>query len=517
MSTTASGSSVSVWMATAHIPLRPPLEKDLHVDVAILGAGIAGLTTAYLLSRKGKSVAVVDDGPVAGGQTQRTTAHLSNAIDDRYIEIERLHGEVGARLAADSHTAAIDRIEAITRDEHIDCDFERLDGFLFLGPDQSPDLLDRERDAAHRAGLTSVERLERVPIGPDNLGPCLRFPRQGQFHPLRYLAALTDAIEHRGGRVFSRAHAQQIEGGSPARVRMAAGATITCDAVVVATNTPVNDRVTLHTKQAPYITYAIGARVPRGTIPRALYWDTLDPYHYVRLQPQAAAGNGTVSQDVLIVGGEDHKTGQADDQAARWQRLEDWARPRFPALGPVDYRWSGQVMETIDGLAFIGRNPGDEANVFIATGDSGMGMTHGTIAGILLTDLILGRENPWAALYDPSRKTLRAAGEFLKENLNVAGQYADWLTRGDVASADAIPHGSGAVIRRGLSKVAAYRDEHGQLHERSAVCPHLGCLVAWNDAEKTWDCPCHGSRFDRLGQVINGPANRGLAEVPAQK
>ena len=217
--------------------------------------------------------------------------------------------------------------------------------------------------------------------------------------------------------------------------------------------------------------------------------------------------------DLLIVGGEDHKTGQAIDQADRYARLETWTRERFPMAQEVRFRWSGQVMETIDGLAFIGRNPLDEPNVFVATGDSGMGMTHGTIAGILLTDLILGRENPWAALYDPSRKSLGALGTFAKENLNVAKQYGDWLTGGDVESVEEIPTGKGAVIRRGMTKVAVYRDDRGTLHERTAVCPHLGCIVNWNDAENTWDCPCHGSRFDRMGVVINGPANSDLGPV----
>jgi Rieske Fe-S protein len=177
----------------------------------------------------------------------------------------------------------------------------------------------------------------------------------------------------------------------------------------------------------------------------------------------------------------------------------------------IEYAWAGQVMETIDGLAFIGRNPLDKDNVYIVTGDSGMGMTHGTIAGMLLTDLIQGRENPWAKLYEPSRKTLGAAGEFAKEALNMAAQYADWVTPGDVMSADQIARDSGALLRRGLSKVAVYRDEQGKLHEFSAVCPHLGCIVQWSAEEKTWDCPCHGSRFDKLGNVTNGPANKNLA------
>jgi Rieske Fe-S protein len=221
--------------------------------------------------------------------------------------------------------------------------------------------------------------------------------------------------------------------------------------------------------------------------------------------------------DILIVGGEDHKTGQENDGADRFSRLEAWARERFHAMREVQFRWSGQVMEPIDGLAFIGHNPLDHENVFIATGDSGMGMTHGTIAGILLTDLIMGRDNPWGSLYDPARKTLRAGIEFVKETSNMASQYSDWMTSGDVSSADEIAADSGAVLRRGLKKISIYRDQQGTLHEMSAVCPHLGCIVAWNSSEHTWDCPCHGSRFDAYGRVINGPANRDLQGAKSQR
>jgi glycine/D-amino acid oxidase-like deaminating enzyme/nitrite reductase/ring-hydroxylating ferredoxin subunit len=376
-------------------------------------------------------------------------------------------------------------------------------------------VLDRELEAARRAGLASVERLARAPLDFFNTGPCLHFPRQGQFHPLKYLVGLARSIQQKGGRIFTGNHVDRIDGGSPARIKTRNGLVVTADAVVVATNTPINDLVAIHTKQAPYLTYVIGAPVPRGVIPKALCWDTgvaadghPAPYHYIRLEAGADA-----IQDLLIIGGEDHKTGQTDDTQERHARLEAWARERFSMMQQITFRWSGQVMEPVDGVAFIGRNPMDEPNVFIATGDSGMGMTHGTIAGILLTDLTLDRENAWETLYDPSRKTLRAIGQFAKETVNVALQYGDWLTVGDVSSADEIAPGRRAVIRRGLTKVAVFRDEQGVLHEFSAVCPHLGCIVDWNDAEKTWDCPCHGSRFGNLGRVISGPANRGLTRL----
>jgi glycine/D-amino acid oxidase-like deaminating enzyme len=463
--------STSIWMATADTPSQSQLSENIRTDVCIVGAGIAGLSTAYLLGREGRSVVVLDDGAIGGGMTGRTTAHLSNAYDDRYVEIEKVHGEEAARLTAESHTAAINKINEICIVEKLDCDFEWLDGFLFAATPDHLELLEDELAAAHRAGLRSVEKVDRAPLKAFDTGPALRFSRQAQFHPLHYLEGLARAIMRDGGRLFGRTHATTIEGGKNARVETSHGPGVTCEVVVVATNTPVNDRVAIHTKQAPYVTYVIGVRVPKDSVTRALYWDTGDPYHYVRLQSEH-------QHDVLIVGGEDHKTGQENDGDERFARLEEWTRERFPQMQEVQYRWSGQVMEPVDGLAFIGRNPLDDDNVYIATGDSGQGMTHGTIAGMLLTDLIQGRQNKWEELYSPSRVRLKAIPEYVSENLNVAAQYTDYLT--------------------------------GKL---SAVCPHLGCLVNWNSTEQTWDCPCHGSRFSAEGRVYQGPANRDLTRI----
>jgi nitrite reductase/ring-hydroxylating ferredoxin subunit len=281
----------------------------------------------------------------------------------------------------------------------------------------------------------------------------------------------------------------------------------------------VNDWVEIHTKQAPYRSFVVGLRVAAEAIQRALYWDVEDPYHYVRLQREELPERteqepGTPgSSEILIVGGEDHKTGQEDDGELRFQRLEAWARTRWPQTEEVAFKWSGQVMESQDYLGFIGRNPLDKKNVYIATGDSGMGMTHGTIAGILISDLLLGKENSWTTLYDPGRIKLRAAEEFISENMNAARQYTDYLTGSELKTAEELSSGEGAVIRRGLKKVAVHRDRHARLRECSAVCPHLGGIVHWNSTEKTWDCPVHGSRFDPEGRVLNGPANRGLAEL----
>jgi glycine/D-amino acid oxidase-like deaminating enzyme/nitrite reductase/ring-hydroxylating ferredoxin subunit len=504
-----SGQTTSIWMTTAQEPESAPLSENMHADVCIVGAGIAGMTTAYLLTRAGKAVIVLDDGHIGGGMTERTTAHLCNAIDDRYFEIEHLHGEKGAMLVAESHTAAIDRIEAIVVEEGIACEFERLDGYLFVPPDDSKDVLERELKAAHRAGLTDVDHVGRAPIDGFDTGMCLRFPRQAQFHPMKYLDGLKHAIERNGGHIFTETHAGKIEGGANARVEANSGFAVTADAIVIATNTPVNDIVTIHTKQYSYTTYVIAARIPRGSVTRALYWDTDDPYHYVRVQSVSARDGD--EYDLLIVGGEDHKSGQADDGDQRYANLEGWARERFPMIERIEMRWSGQVMEPVDGLAFIGRNPGDPPNVYIITGDSGMGMTHGTIGGILVTQLIVGGPCPWESLYDPSRITLRTSLRYARENINVAVQYFEgYLSGGDVDSPEEIAPGEGAIVRRGIAKVAVYRDEDGTLHERSAVCPHLGGIVSWNTSERTWDCPCHGSQFDCYGKVITGPANSDL-------
>ncbi|MBX9677634.1 MAG: FAD-dependent oxidoreductase [Gemmataceae bacterium] len=504
--------TTSLWMATEKRPTYGPLKENQRADVCVVGAGIAGLSTAYHLMKLGYAVIVLDDGPIGGGQTQRTTAHLSNAIDDRFFEMERLHGQEGSKLAAESHGAAIDRIESIVRDQAIDCDFERLDGYLFPSEKHNQELLQREMEAAHRAGLKDVEMIRRAPVASFDTGPCLRFPRQGQFHPLKYLSGLARSLLGQGCRIYSGSHAQSIKGGAPAKVEVKGGFSVVCDHVVVATNTPINDMLAIHTKQAPYATYAIGVAIPKGSVPHALYWDTgysedANAYHYVRVAPDVDAAT-----EVLVVGGEDHKTGQATDTQERFGRLLEWTKKRFTMAGAVRFQWSGQVMESIDGLAFIGRNPGDDENVYVATGDSGMGMTHGTIAGMLISDLIAKRESPWAALYDPSRKKVKAVGEFAYENLNVAWQYKDWVTSGDISSPDDLKPGQGAVMRRGLGKVTLYRDEKGSLTECTATCPHMGCIVHWNVTEKTFDCPCHGSRFDKHGRVVIGPANSDLAK-----
>lgn len=519
------GHTRSLWRATAAggVPEYPPLRTNAEADVCVIGGGIAGLTTAYLLCKEGKQVIVLDDSPIGHGETGRTSAHLASAIDDRFESIQQMHGVEAARIAYHSHATAIDTIERIAAAEGIDCDFARVDGYLFLSEDDrksDPGLLDRELQAALAAGA-EVERVDRLQVDGFDFGPALRFARQGRFHPVRYLAGLCRAIEAMGGKIYTGNHVNDAQGGSggaddPCAVTCDDGAVVHSAHVVVATNAPapINDWAGVYTKQPSYRTYVIAIRIPRGGVPDALYWDTglpsrgkdVRPYHYVRVERHETG-------DLLIVGGEDHKTGQPDaEHPEPFAELERWTRHRFPAAGggEVVFRWSGQVQEPEDGLAFIGEAPTKKPNVYVITGDSGMGLTHGTLGAILVNDLIHRRPNSWADLYRPTRKMTSAAGGFVKENLNVVAQYADYVTPGQVAAESEIAPGHGAVVRSGLKKMAVYRDEQGTLHRRSAVCTHLGCVVQWNAIERSWDCPCHGSRFDSQGNPVMGPAVKPL-------
>jgi glycine/D-amino acid oxidase-like deaminating enzyme/nitrite reductase/ring-hydroxylating ferredoxin subunit len=490
--------SLSIWQAESNFPFLPTLSSHLTADVCVIGAGIAGLSVAYQLLREGKSVVLLERDTLGHGQTGLTSAHLSNALDEGFVRLISLHGEEGARLAMESHGAAIREIERIIKRHDINCEFAWVDGFLFSDGEGSG--LDEELEAAHRAGFTGAEHSRGY-----NGEPALRFPGQAQFHPARYLAKLARSVLELGGKIFVHTEVKTVEGGKPARVTTARGFQVVAASLVVAANSPFNDRFTMQTKMASYRTYVVALPVPEEAVRPALYWDTQSPYHYVRF-------TRFEGRPVALIGGEDHRTGQ-DTEKNHFAELAHWAKKTFRFTGLPVATWSGQVLEPHDGLAYIGPNPGDEENVYIVTGDSGHGLTHGSLAGLLIRDLILRRNNSWANLYDPARLSLRSLPAFLKEALNSTTPYSDWLSPGDVNSVQDIPRGEGAVVRDGLQKIAAFKDSLGRLQLCSAACPHLNGIVRWNSAEKTWDCPCHGSRFDRSGKVINGPAQTGLAQI----
>jgi glycine/D-amino acid oxidase-like deaminating enzyme/nitrite reductase/ring-hydroxylating ferredoxin subunit len=487
-------------------PNARQLERDSACDTVVIGAGMAGISTAYELAREGQKVVVIDRGRIAGGITARTSAHLAPLCDDLTSEMIKLRGEDISRAFYQSQAEAVDRIEEIQKIEDITCDFRRLDGYLFQALDTAPDIIDEELDAVRKV-RAPVDRI----VGVQALAHCerqhaLRYPRQATFHPLKYLGGLVAAIEAKGGVFFAGTAVDAVEEANGSVVVKTGRGKISANAAVAATNSPIVDRFALHTKMAPYRTYAMAFEIPRGALPDALYWDTLDPYHYLRLQP----GEGRT--DHVIIGGADHKSGEADDAAQRFEALEAWTRNLVPRLGGETHRWSGQVLDTIDYAAFIGRNPGSE-NVFVHTGDSGQGMTHGAAGAMLNAALILGQQTKWAEVYEPSRKTPSAIGNFLRENVTAVKNFAEYLAPGELSSLDELKSGHGAIVRQGLSKIAAYRDTHGNLFTRSAACTHVGCHLHWNSFETCWDCPCHGSHFAVDGTALNAPAIAPLAKT----
>ena len=507
MQQTNSGASTSLWHAGATLPTYPPLAGDARADVCVIGAGIGGLTTAYLLAAKGRQVILIDMDGVGAGETGRTTAHFFPP-DEWYAHLEEAFGAPHAALVADSFASALALVEATIAREHIDCQFQRLDGYLYSLPGNTVRDFDREHAAAVRAGVVA-ERLARVPGLAFDTGPCVRFPGQAQCHPLNYLDGLARAFVAMGGLIHGATRALGIEGNRQEQTVRTEHGVIRAAAVVVATNTPFNNRVALHTRQAAYRSYVVALAVPAGSVPPVLLWDTGDPYYYVRLESTSAPAG----QDALIVGGADHKVGQDQHPEHRYRALERWARERFPMATELLYQWSGEVMEPSDGPAFLGRNPMDDDNVYIITGDSGNGMTHCTIGAMVVTDLIMGLDNRWTTLYDPGRKVVHGMGEFSGEQANTPSRYAGWAGGSEVESVEQIACGHGAILNQGAHKLAVYRGAGGALQVLSAKCTHLGCVVQFNSAERSWDCPCHGSRFSTTGAVLHGPAATPLAQA----
>jgi glycine/D-amino acid oxidase-like deaminating enzyme/nitrite reductase/ring-hydroxylating ferredoxin subunit len=492
--------TIPVWEASdPPVGDRAPVPTDLSTDVCIVGAGISGLSVAYALVREGKKVLVLDDGPVGGGETGRTSAHLSNALDDRYYHLEQLFGEAGARIAAESHRAAIDSIEANVRALAIDCDFRRVDGYLFARAGDATEL-EREHATATRAGL-AVAFVDGAPL-PFATGRCLRFANQAELHPLAYLRGLATAIVAAGGRIYTGVRVAAIEGGDAPHVQLAGGDVLHAKAIVDASNASITNRYDLPLRQAAYRSYVIGFDLPAGEVPHALYWDTDQPYHYLRVT------RGAHGREILLVGGADHRTGHGDP-TGRFDELERWTRARC-AVGAVVTQWSGQVMEPADALGYIGAARG-RPNVFVVSGDSGNGLTNGALAGLLLPSLIRGDAHPWAELYAPTRSRHHGVATLLDEAVKSTVAYVDWVGPSDARSLADVPVGEGRVVRYGAHRIAAYRAATGVCHLRSARCPHLHAVVRWNPLERSWDCPAHGSRFDPRGCVVSSPSAHDLA------
>jgi glycine/D-amino acid oxidase-like deaminating enzyme/nitrite reductase/ring-hydroxylating ferredoxin subunit len=495
----ALGEHRSLWIATAPAGPREPPPWPERADVAVVGAGVAGVTAAVLLARAGVKVALVEKGRVLEGETGHTTAHLTQLLDEWYGPTEKKFGGEGAKLVAASQRDAIERIARFVEEDRISCGFARVPAWLYAETRLQVRQLDRELPAMRRAGLQASFQQE-VPLPFPTRG-AIRIENQAQVHPREYLLALVERAAAAGASVHEGTTVLEVRDGRPCLVHTTHG-DLRCDHVLVTTNHPVASRFWTHVKVAAYRTYALAARCT-ALPPPGLYLDLREPYHYTRTQRTSAG-------DFLVVGGEDHKTGHARDAARHHRNLAEYTRRHF-AVEQIAHVWSGQVIEPADGLPFIGRSP-FSARVYVATGFSGTGITFGTLAATMLADRVLGRRSPYADLYDATRvKPLAQAARLALENVDFPLQLAKdrlgWGERGSVAG---VAPGAGRVVQVRGEAVACHRDEQGTLHALSAVCPHLGCHVRWNSDERSWDCPCHGSRFDVRGEVLNGPATRGL-------
>lgn len=505
MSAAESSGSIALWSDGAAVPIYDPLPGDHNTHVCVIGAGLGGLSTAYLLAREGHDVTLIDALGIGAGESARSPG-IFFPPDETYRVIEHHFGLAQSRLMAGSYAHALSLVESIIRRENIECGFERLDGYLVADTRADEPMLKRECLAATHAGV-SADLLDRVPQLDWDTGPCVRFHGLAQFHPLQYLSALALAFVRVGGRLHGATHAHHISGDQRRRQVATNRGQISASHVVVATHSPFNDRVVMHTKQESYRRYVIALRLPQHARTPLLLWDGAHPYHLVRLAREAS------SAPLLLVAGADHKTGQEPHPAQRHAMLEQWARTRFPMAQERVWQWSYGIMQPADGPAYLGRNPLDSDNVYILTGDSGNEMHHATIGAMIVSDLILERPNAWSALYDPARKPIHGLSQFASAQADVMAHYGQWIGPAEVASVEDIAPGSGAIVRDGLRRIAVHRAMDGTLQALSARCTHLGCVVHWNALEQSWDCPCHGSRFDTSGQVLHGPAPASLATV----
>lgn len=504
------GKHTSPWTDTAERPTFPQLEGDIAVDVAIVGGGITGLTAAALLKRAGRSVAVIEALRIGSGVSGRTTAHLTLSADARYQELASTFGLEGARHVAESQRAAIECIAAFAAEERIDCDFERVPGYLYTETTRDIPMLQREAEIANRLGI-AVRLIDDVPL-PFPALAAVQFDNQAQFHPLKYLYGLARTIPGNGCHIFEQTRVLDIRDGTICRIHTDQG-DLRANQVILATHAPIHSfgfladlLVTIQSKVVPYRSYVLGVRLD-GPPPQGLFWDTADPYHYLRRATDAQG-------DLLIVGGADHQTGHVSDTTRHYTDMECYVQERF-AVTSVDYYWSAQSFEPADGLPYIGA-AALHPRIYVATGYSGNGMTFGTMAGILLADQLQGRANPWSDLYGANRLNLSGGGQLVSFNVDVAARYVGDRLRSDGTALPNIPHNEGRIVSIGGEQFAVYRDADGQLHSFSPVCTHAHCIVRWNAAEKTWDCPCHGGRYDAQGFVLNGPPVYDLAPKPLE-
>lgn len=498
------GANQSIWVATAPPAAYPALQGDVEVDVAIVGGGITGLSTATMLLGEGASVAVIEARRIASGTTGYTTAKLTSLHGLNYASIVEDHGMENALLYAEASQAGIEKVAELIEQGGIDCDFERMPAFTYTEDDRRVSDIEREVQTAQSLGLPAA--FETETDLPYRIAGAVRFDDQAVFHPGKYCQGLAGLIDRQGGRIFEMTRVTEIDSGDPCTVVTATGR-IKAQHVVQATLLPMHDPAGFFARASPSRSYAIAVQTPEP-VPEGMYLSADTPTRSIRPHRD---GDDTF----LLFGGEGHKVGQDSNTRQRYEALEQWARQTFHA-NSIRFRWSAQDYIPADGVPYIGKLYPGADQMWVATGFKKWGMTTGTVAGMILTDLIGGKENHWAPAFEATRLKLGAsAKKLLQENADAAKRFAsDHFQTASAPDVQTLSEGEGAIVRAGDETVAAYRDTGGKLHAASSTCTHLGCVVAFNAAERSWDCPCHGSRFDLDGRVLQGPA---VDDLPKMK
>ncbi|PRY13800.1 glycine/D-amino acid oxidase-like deaminating enzyme [Pontibacter ummariensis] len=496
----------AIWSATAGAKTYPSLSHDLEVDVAVIGGGITGITTAYNLAKAGKKVAVLEAKRVGMGTTGSSTGNLY-APTGQLHKVASKHNEETMKAVAFSRSGAVDFIEEVVNEFNIDCGFRRVPWYYFTTKEDSPHnkQIEKELLAAIEAGLPATGV---APAGfPYRVSRIANVAHQAQFNPLQYVQQLAAAIAGESCRIFEQTKVLDVEDGEPCVVHTSHGK-VTAKAVIKATHSPIG-RYVVHTEMEVHREYALAVRLKGDLPPDGIYW------HMEEKQMYSVRPYSTEEGNFLLVLDASHKIGHVEQTEKSFKRVEEYLRAHFE-VDEIAFTWAAQNYKPADGLPYIGTSFTEE-NVYMATGFAADGLTWGTLASIMIGDALFGRESPWASFYDPKRFTPAASAKrFLKENKDVVTHLVkDYLLRGDEKELDEIKPGEGKVVALEDGKVAAFRDEQGQLHVVSAVCTHMGCLVHWNNGEKSWDCPCHGSRFSVDGQVLEGPAIENLEEKGA--
>lgn len=494
------GKAGSYWLASTPDTSYPALNGDIRTDVAVLGGGITGITTALLLKKGGLRVALVEAGRIVRSVTGFTTAHISSAQGNYYRKLIDSFGTEKARMCAHSAEASIEKIVSLASEYRIDCDLSRPAEYVYSASEDEVEDLKSEFEAVRQLDLP-VTYVSRAPLPFENYG-AIRYDHQAKFHPRKYLLPLAEAVNGDGSSIFENTRATDIEDGETCKVKTDRG-TITAANIVVATQVPFTLKDLLVGRMKPYRSYVLGVRA-EGDLSEDMFYSTEEPCHYIRTTP--AEGG-----PLLIVGGEDHKTGAVTNTAENYRRLEKYTRERYKVKS-VDFSWSTQDYYSFDSLPFIGRMP-DMKHCYVGTGYKGTGMTYGTVAAMVISDQILKGSSPWQEVYDPHRvKLSKEAVPLLETQAQIAKHYVGERLKAPAPPAD-IPAGGAGLAEIKGERANVYRDESGTLHAVRPQCTHMGCYTEWNEAEKTWDCPCHGSRFDLDGSVIHGPAVRPLRKI----